>query len=169
MFEHLHCLDLDFHKNRQTGLLSKAMDRGLRAVTYICNTTLINVVPTAVEVGLVCGILGVRFEDKSFVACAAATVGVYVVWSTAVTQYRTRLRQSMNRLDSQSSALVIDSLINYETVKYCNNESFENDRYGRLMQRYADAAIRVQSSLSALNAGQNIIFTTGFRTLHFTD
>ena len=165
LFDHLHSLDLDFHKNRQTGLLSKAIDRGIRAVTYICNTTLINVVPTAVEFGLVAGILGLHFEDKSFLLCTTATVGVYVLWSVAVTQYRTKLRQRMNRLDNESSAHVIDSLINYETVKYFNNERVESLKYGDIMNRYASAAIKVSSSLSVLNAGQNVIFTTGLAVM----
>ena len=89
MFKHLHSLDLEFHLNRQTGILSKAIDRGVRAITYICNTTLINVVPTIFEVALVCGILGYTFEDKSFLLCTTTTVGLYVLWSVAVTQYRT--------------------------------------------------------------------------------
>jgi len=161
LFAHLHALDLDFHLNRQTGLLSKAMDRGVRAITYICNTTLINVVPTAIECALVCAILGWQFDDKSFVACTAATVSLYVVWSVSVTQYRTRLRQRMNKLDNASSAHVVDSLINYETVKYCNHEPLEVQKYARIMNEYAASAIQVQTSLSALNAGQNLIFTTG--------
>eukprot|EP01084_Bolivina_argentea_P279380 477610_1 len=162
LFAHLHALDLEFHINRQTGLLSKAIDRGVRAVTYICNTTLINVLPTVVEVGLVCGILGYQFEDKSFLICTTATVGLYVLWSVSVTQYRTKLRQNMNKLDNEASAHVIDSLINYETVKYFNNEQFEMDKYGLIMNKYQSSAIKVQTSLSILNTGQNIIFTTGF-------
>ena len=161
LFGHLHALDLEFHIQRQTGLLSKAMDRGVRAITYICNTTLINVIPTAVEVALVCGILGFQFEDKSFLVCTTATVGLYVLWSVGVTQYRTKLRQRMNKLDNASSATVIDSLINYETVKYCNNEQLEMEKYGDIMTKYQNAAIKVQTSLSLLNAGQNIIFTSG--------
>jgi len=165
LFDHLHALDLDFHKNRQTGLLSKAIDRGIRAVTYICNTTLINVVPTAVEFGLVAAILGLQFEDKSFLCCTTATVGVYVLWSVAVTQYRTKLRQRMNRLDNESSAHCIDSLINYETVKYFNNERVESAKYGDIMNRYSLAAVKVYSSLSVLNGGQNVIFTTGLAVM----
>ena len=128
-------------------------------------TALINVVPTAVEFGLVAGILGLQFEDKSFLLCTTATVGVYVLWSVAVTQYRTSLRQRMNRLDNESSAHVIDSLINYETVKYFNNERVESLKYGDIMNRYASAAIAVSSSLSVLNAGQNVIFTTGLAVM----
>ena len=161
LFNHLHHLDLEFHLNRQTGILSKAIDRGVRAITYICNTTLINVLPTVVEVGLVCGILGYQFEDKSFLLCTTTTVGLYVLWSVTVTQYRTKLRQKMNKLDNESSAHVIDSLINYETVKYFNHEQLEMDKYGDIMRKYQKAAIKVQTSLSVLNAGQNMIFTTG--------
>ena len=166
MFNHLHKLDLEFHLNKQTGVLSKAIDRGVRGITYICNTMLLNVFPTIFEVTLVCGVLGYKYGTP-YALTTSVTLATYVLFTLYITQRRTRLRQQMNKLDNESSSHVIDSLMNYETVKYFNNEEYESGRYSNIMDKYKSAAIKVQTSLSSLNAGQNVIFSTGLTVMMY--
>jgi ABC-type transport system involved in Fe-S cluster assembly fused permease/ATPase subunit len=157
-FEHLHRLDLSFHLNRHTGALSRALDRGGRGITFVLNAMVFNVVPLIVEIGLVCGVLSYKFgvEYAGVTVAALATYGAYTL---GVTQWRTKFRVEMNKHENEASNKTVDSLINFETVKYFNNEAHEGARHERLLGQYNDAALKTQSSLSVLNFGQSAIFS----------
>ncbi|KAL4855557.1 ABC transporter B family member 25 [Chlorella vulgaris] len=164
VFGHLHGMDLGFHLSRQTGAVSRAIDRGTRGINFIlrhaaCLRSMVfNVVPTAFEVTLVAGILAYKC-GAPFAALTAGTIVAYTAFTFSITQWRTRFRREMNRAESQASSRAIDSLINYETVKYFNNEEHEQRRYDDCLAKYEHAAIETQQSLSALNFGQNLIFS----------
>ncbi|CAI5515262.1 unnamed protein product [Closterium sp. Naga37s-1] len=158
VFLHLHDMDLSFHLSRQTGALNRTIDRGTRAINFILSSMLFNVFPTLLEIGLVSSILAYKF-GPSFAVVTAATVTAYIVFTLGITQWRTKFRQQMNKADNDSSSRAIDSLINYETVKYFNNEEHEAAMYDTFLKRYEVAARKTQSSLSLLNFGQNAIFS----------
>ncbi|GJP30179.1 hypothetical protein CLOM_g22947 [Closterium sp. NIES-68] len=158
VFLHLHDMDLSFHLSRQTGALNRTIDRGTRAINFILSSMLFNVFPTLLEIGLVSSILAYKF-GPSFAVVTAATVTAYTAFTLGITQWRTKFRQQMNKADNDSSSRAIDSLINYETVKYFNNEEHEAAMYDKFLQRYEGAARKTQSSLSLLNFGQNAIFS----------
>lgn len=159
VFTHLHQLDLSFHLSRQTGAVSRTIDRGTRGINFIMSSMVFNVIPTALEVSLVASILAYKC-GSSFAALTAATLGCYTVFTFWVTKWRSQFRKEMNKAESQASAIAIDSLINYETVKFFGNESHEQRRYDEHLQRYQKAAIETQQSLSLLNFGQGAIFST---------
>ena len=159
-FAHLHSLDLSFHMNRNTGALNRAIDRGTRSINFVLSALAFNVVPTIAEIVLVCGILGYQF-GLPFAGVAIGTLSVYVAFTVGVTQWRTRFRKDMNAYENKASAIAFDSLINYETVKYFNNEQLEISRYNGMLDKYAQMAVKTQSSLSLLNFGQNAIFSAG--------
>ncbi|CAI5462804.1 unnamed protein product [Closterium sp. Yama58-4] len=158
VFLHLHDMDLSFHLSRQTGALNRTIDRGTRAINFILSSMLFNVFPTLLEIGLVSSILAYKF-GPSFAVVTAATVTAYTAFTLGITQWRTKFRQQMNKADNDSSSRAIDSLINYETVKYFNNEEHEAAMYDKFLKRYEEAARKTQSSLSLLNFGQNAIFS----------
>ncbi|PAA81874.1 hypothetical protein BOX15_Mlig023843g2, partial [Macrostomum lignano] len=160
VFLHLHSLDLQFHLNRQTGALSRAIDRGTRGINYILNAIVFNVAPTALEVSLVTGILWYKC-GPAYAGVAIASIASYAAFTFSFTQWRTKFRQQMNKADNLAGNHAIDSLINYETVKYFNNERFEADEYDRLLKDYERASLRIQTSLAALNWGQSAIFSAG--------
>jgi ATP-binding cassette, subfamily B (MDR/TAP), member 7 len=157
-FEHLHSLDVSWHLSRQTGALSRAIDRGSRAISFVMNSMLFNVVPTFLEIGLVSGILAHQFGWQ-YAAVALGTMSAYVGYTLAVTQWRTKFRKRMNQVDSEATSVAVDSLINFETVKYFANEKVESRRYDKWLREYQDAALKTQQSLAALNWGQNAIFS----------
>lgn len=156
VFEHLHKLSLRFHLERQTGGLTRDIERGTRGVGTLVNFTLYSIVPTAVEVLLVTAWLA-WFYPPAFALTALGALVAYVGFTFLVTEWRTHFRREMNELDSRANARAIDSLLNYETVKYFNNEAFEAQRYDRSLARWQDAAIKSQASLSVLNVGQAAI------------
>eukprot|EP01126_Amoeba_proteus_P058530 TRINITY_DN7562_c0_g1_i7.p1 TRINITY_DN7562_c0_g1~~TRINITY_DN7562_c0_g1_i7.p1 ORF type:complete len:498 (+),score=76.72 TRINITY_DN7562_c0_g1_i7:601-2094(+) len=156
---HLLNMDYNFHASRDTGGLSRAIDRGTRAISFIMSSLLFNIVPIIVEIGLVCGIMAYNF-GFSYALVTVGTLLVYTIFTVLVTQWRTRFRKEMNLLDNRAASLYMDSLLNYETVKYFNNENHERDRYNVVMMEYNKAAIKVQNSLSFLNFGQNLIFSS---------
>ena len=156
VFEHLHNLSMRFHLERQTGGLTRDIERGSRGVGTLVNFTLYSMVPTVVEVLLVTGWLA-YFYPPVFALITLVALVSYVVFTIMITEWRTHFRREMNELDSRANARAIDSLINYETVKYFNNESFEAARYDRSLLRWQEAAIRSQNSLSILNVGQSLI------------
>jgi len=159
-FRHLHNLSLRFHLDRQTGGVSRAIERGTSGIEFLLNFMLFNVLPTLLEVILVCGILwnlfGVTYALVTFV-----TIGGYVAWTLIVTEWRLKYRRTMNENDSQANTKAIDSLLNYETVKYFGNEDHEAQRYDSALMRYEEAAVKSKTSLSLLNIGQAAIISIG--------
>jgi ATP-binding cassette subfamily B protein len=160
VFEHLHLLSLRFHLERQTGGLTRDIERGTRAIGSLISYTIYSVLPTIIEVALVLGILAVRYEP-SFVLIASATLVVYIAFTIVISNWRVHLRREVNELDSAANTRAIDSLLNYETVKYFNNEGWEKERYDQQMLRWENAQIKSQVSLSYLNLGQAGIIAIG--------
>jgi ATP-binding cassette subfamily B protein len=160
VFEHLHSLSLRFHLDRQTGGLTRDIERGTRSIGSLISYTLYSILPTLVEIALVLGILAARY-DKDFTLITGTTLTIYVIFTIVVTNWRTQLRREVNELDSAANVRAVDSLINFETVKYFNNERWEHDRYDEQMQKWEAAQIRSQISLSWLNLGQSLIIAAG--------
>ena len=159
-FQRLHALALRFHLERRTGGLSRAIDRGTKSVEFLLFFVLFNVLPTIVEIGLVCGILWVLF-DWRFVAVLLLTIIGYVWLTFSITEWRIRLRRRMNEADNEAVTKAVDSLLNYETVKYFGNEAHEARRFDRSLQDYEYAAIRSRTSLSVLNGAQAVVIALG--------
>ncbi|XP_063532142.1 iron-sulfur clusters transporter ABCB7, mitochondrial isoform X1 [Cydia strobilella] len=160
VFTHIHNLDLSFHLGRQTGALSKTIDRGSRAINFVLSAMVFNIVPTIFELTLVSTILGLK-GGLAFTGLAFGCVGVYAAFTLAITQWRTKFRVYMNKAENEAGNKAIDSLINYETVKYFNNEKYELDKYDKSLQKYEAASLKTASSLAALNFGQHAIFSGG--------
>jgi ATP-binding cassette, subfamily B, heavy metal transporter len=158
VFEHLHALSLRFHLERQTGGLTRDIERGTRGVSSLVSFTLYSILPTIIEVLMVLTWLILHYEIWFAVITVVALV-LYVIYTFAVTEWRTNFRRTMNDLDSKANIRAVDSLLNYETVKYFNNEKFESQRYDQSMERWQEAAIKSQSSLSVLNVGQALIIS----------
>jgi len=156
VFGHLHALSLRFHLERQTGGLSRDIERGTRALQSLASYSLYTILPTLVEVALVLGFLGWRF-DLGYVWITVAALAVYIVFTVSVTEWRSRFRREMNEADSRANTRAIDALLNYETVKYFNNEAFEARRYDAGLEAYRRAQVRSQTTLSMLNTGQQLI------------
>jgi len=158
VFEHLHTLDLKFHLARQTGGLSRIVDRGTRGINFILSAMVFNVAPTIFEVSVVTAILTYKC-GPALGLVTLATIAGYTAFTISVTQWRTQFRKAMNRAESEAASRAVDSLINYETVKYFNNEKHEVQRYEESMRKYEGAAVQTAQSLAELNLGQSLIFT----------
>jgi ATP-binding cassette, subfamily B, heavy metal transporter len=156
VFGHLHDLSLRFHLERQTGGLSRDIERGTRALQSLVQYSLYTIAPTLVEVALVLGILGWRF-DSGYVWITLSALALYIVFTVTVTEWRTQFRRTMNELDSKAHTRAIDALLNYETVKYFNNEAFETQRYEQGLEAFRAAQVKSQATLSLLNTGQQLI------------
>jgi len=156
VFRHLHALSLRFHLHRQTGGLTRDVERGQRGISTLISYALFSILPTLVEITLVSAILIARY-DWTFMAITAGALVVYIGFTVFITEWRTHFRRTMNELDSKANTRAIDSLINYETVKYFGNEEWEARRYDESLQRFERAAVKSQTSLSALNIGQSAI------------
>ena len=159
-FEHLHRLSLRFHLARQTGGLTRDIERGTRGISSLMSYLLFSILPTLIELALVAGILAWNY-DWTFVTITLVTLVGYITYTITVTEWRTAFRKEMNELDSKANSKAIDSLINYETVKYFGNERFEADRYDKSLQNWERAAVRSQTSLSLLNLGQSLFIAAG--------
>jgi ATP-binding cassette subfamily B protein len=163
-FRHLHALSLRFHLERQTGGLSRAIERGIRGTEFLLSYLLFNVVPTLFEILLVCGILWGLYE-ASFALATLATIVTYIAFTFTVTDWRVKFRREMNERDSEANTKAIDSLLNFETVKYFANEEHEAARFDNALRAYERAAVKSQTTLSALNIGQGIIIAAGLVTV----
>ena len=156
VFRHLHALSLRFHLARQTGGLTRDVERGQRGISTLISFALFSILPTLVEISLVSAVLIVRY-DWTFIAIAVVALALYILFTILITEWRTHFRRQMNELDSKANTRAIDSLLNYETVKYFGNEAWEASRYDESLQRWERAAVKSQTSLSALNIGQSAI------------
>lgn len=159
VFRHLHAMSLRFHLERQTGGMTRDIERGTRAVHSLISYSLYSIIPTLIEVTLVLTLLAVQF-DIWFAIITIAALVVYITFTIVVTEWRTQYRKKMNELDSSAHSRAIDSLLNYETVKYFNNEEFEANRYDEHLEKYRRAALKSQTTLSVLNTGQQLIIAT---------
>ena len=164
VFEHLHSLSLRFHLDRQTGGVSRDIERGTRGISFLLNFMLFNILPTLLEIGLVAIILFTKY-DARFAIITFVTLLAYIAFTLIVTEWRMVVRRSMNELDSKANTRAIDSLLNYETVKYFGNERYEAQRYDQNMQHWEVAAVRNSTSLALLNAGQSVIVAVGVTLL----
>jgi len=160
VFRHLHALSLRFHLERQTGGMTRDIERGTRAVNSLISYSLYSIFPTLIEVAMVLTYLAVKF-DIWFAGITIVALVFYISFTVTVTEWRTHFRKEMNELDSKAHSRAIDSLLNYETVKYFNNEEFEARRYDENLERYRRAALKSQRTLSLLNTGQQLIIATG--------
>ncbi|MBW7902199.1 MAG: ABC transporter ATP-binding protein/permease [Rhodocyclaceae bacterium] len=160
VFRHLHALSLRFHLDRQTGGVSRDIERGTRSISALISYTLYSILPTLVEVGLVLGVLFVQY-DVVFALITLASISAYIVFTVVVSNWRMAIRRTMNETDSAANTRAIDSLLNYETVKYFSNEAYEARRYDEQLQKWEDAATTSQISLSWLNLGQQAIIAVG--------
>ena len=164
VFRHLHRLSLRFHLERQTGGLSRDIERGTRGISFLLSFMLFNILPTLVEIALVAGILLVAY-GAGFAGVTFLTVTAYIAFTLTVTEWRMQFRRRMNEMDSRANTRAIDSLLNYETVKYFGNEAYEARRYDDQLAAWEEAAIRNQTSLSLLNFGQGAIIAAGLTAL----
>jgi ABC-type transport system involved in Fe-S cluster assembly fused permease/ATPase subunit len=163
-FEHLLALSLRFHLERQTGGVSRDIERGSRSIQSLLNYTIYNILPTLVEIALVIALLSAKF-DGWFAAITFGALVIYIAFTVTVTEWRTHFRRAMNEQDSKANTRAVDALINYETVKYFSNERFEQARYDDNLQRLETAAIKSQTSLSVLNLGQSLIIAVAVTML----
>jgi ATP-binding cassette subfamily B protein len=155
-FEHLHALSLRFHLARQTGGMTRDIERGVRGIESLISYSLYSIVPTLIEVGLVLTILAVKF-DAWFAGITLTALALYIFFTVRITEWRTQFRKQANEFDSAAHTRAIDSLLNYETVKYFGNEAFEAGRYDQSLERLRVARLKAQTTLSLLNTGQQLI------------
>ena len=160
VFNHLHELSLRFHIERRTGGLSRAIERGIKGIEFLLTFMLFNILPTLVEVTMVCGILWFLY-GITYAAITFVTIGFYIAFTLAVTEWRLKYRRRMNEKDSEANTKAIDSLLNYETVKYFGNEMHEAQRFDVSRRQYERAAVQSKTSLSLLNIGQGFIIAIG--------
>lgn len=160
VFEHLHALSLRFHLERRTGGLSRVIERGVKSIDFLFRFLIFNIGPTFIQLAIVSAIFATRY-DPLFALIAFATVIIYFWFTVSSTEWRLKFRREMNEKDTEANTRAIDSLLNYETVKYFNNERWEADRYDRSTAAYQDAAVRSNLSLAVVNIGQALIFNAG--------
>ncbi len=163
-FEHLHRLALRFHLERQTGGLSRAIERGTKGIDFLLRFTLFNILPTLLEIAMVCAILWALFNIW-FALVTLTTIFGFIAYTMAVTEWRLKYRRRMNETDQEASTRAIDSLLNYETVKYFGNESYEASRFDNALERHERAAVVSNASLSLLNIGQALIVGCGLTSV----
>lgn len=166
VFDHLLRLDLSFHLSKQTGGLTRAIDRGTKGISFLLTSMVFHVIPTALEITMVCGILTWQYGAK-FAAITAVTMSAYTAFTIWTTAWRTKFRRQANAADNRASTVAVESLINYEAVKYFNNEKYEVGRYNDALKQYEKSSIKVATSLAFLNSGQNVIFSTALTAMMY--
>lgn len=166
VFDHLLRLDLNFHLSRQTGGLTRAIDRGTKGISFVLTSMVFHILPTALEISMVCGILAYQYGPK-FAAITAITMVAYTAFTITTTSWRTQFRKQANAADNQGATVAVDALINYEAVKYFNNEKYEVSRYDDALKAYEKASIKVTTSLALLNSGQNVIFSSALAVMMY--
>jgi ATP-binding cassette subfamily B protein len=166
VFRHLHALSLRFHLDRQTGGMTRDIERGTRGISTLLSYMLFSIIPVVLEFALVAAVLLGKF-DWHFAAVTFGAVAVYIAFTVTVTEWRIDIRRRANKLDSKANTRAIDSLINYETVKYFGNEEFEARRYDASLRKYENAAVRFESSLGLLNIGQSLVIAAAVTALMF--
>ncbi len=159
-FRHLHALSMRFHLERQTGGVSRAIERGTSGIDFLLNFMLFSVLPTLLEIGLVCGILWSLY-GFTYALITFITISAYIIWTLTVTEWRIKYRRAMNETDNKANTKAIDSLLNFETVKYFSNEEHEAQRYDDSLHAYEAAAVKSKTTLSTLNIGQSAIISSG--------
>src|SRR3954447_18969598 len=157
---HIHALSLRFHLEKRTGGLARAVERGTAGIEFLLSFMLFNVIPTLFEIAVVCAILW-RLYDWTFAAVTLATIVIYIGFTFVVTDWRIRYRREMNTRNTEANTKAVDSLLNYETVKYFANEAHEAERYDRALRAYEHAAVRSETTLAVLNVGQGAIIAAG--------
>ncbi|KNZ72096.1 Iron-sulfur clusters transporter ATM1, mitochondrial [Termitomyces sp. J132] len=165
-FEHLLNLDLRFHLSRQTGGLTRAIDRGTKGITFLLQAIIFRIVPTALEISMVCGILTYKF-GWNFAAITLVTMAAYTWFTIRTTSWRTRFRREANKADNKAATVSVDSLINFEAVKHFNNEKYEVAQYDKHLSEYEKSSVKITTSLAYLNSGQNIIFSSALTACMF--
>lgn len=165
-FKHLLDMDLQFHLSRQTGGLTRAIDRGTKGISYVLSAMVFHIIPISFEISVVCGILTYNY-GLSFAAVTLMTMIGYSVFTIKTTAWRTGFRRQANNADNQAASVALDSLINYESVKYFNNEAYQCSKYDKSLTNYQNASIKVATSLAFLNAGQNLIFTLALTAMMY--
>ncbi|KAI6604762.1 Iron-sulfur clusters transporter atm1, mitochondrial [Pyricularia oryzae] len=166
VFDHLLRLDLAFHLSKQTGGLTRAIDRGTKGISFLLTSMVFHVIPTALEITMVCGILTWQYGAQ-FAMITAVTMSAYTAFTIWTTAWRTKFRRQANAADNRASTVAVDSLINYEAVKYFNNEKYEVKRYDDALKQYEKSSIKVATSLAFLNSGQNIIFSSALTAMMY--
>lgn len=166
VFDHLLSLDLNFHLSRQTGGLTRALDRGTKGISFILTSMVFHILPTALEISMVCGVLTYQYGPR-FAAITTMTMVAYTAFTLLTTSWRTRFRKRANAADNKGATVAVDALINYEAVKYFNNEKFEIGRYDKALKSYEKESIKVATSLAFLNSGQNIIFSSALTAMMY--
>ncbi|KAJ8061521.1 hypothetical protein OCU04_009335 [Sclerotinia nivalis] len=166
VFDHLLRLDLNFHLSKQTGGLTRAIDRGTKGISFLLTSMVFHVFPTVLEISMVCGILTYQYGAK-FAAITALTMVGYTAFTISTTAWRTKFRRAANAADNKGSTVAVDSLINYEAVKYFNNEKYEVGRYDQALKAYEKSSIKVATSLAFLNSGQNLIFSSALTAMMY--
>src|SRR5215467_212289 len=164
VFRHMHSLSLRFHLERQTGGVSRDIERGTRGISTLLSYMLFSIIPVILEFSLVAAILLAKF-DWRFAAVTFGAVAVYIGFTVTVTEWRMDIRRRANELDSRANTRAIDSLLNYETVKYFNNEEYEARRYDENLQKYESASVRNEMSLGLLNIGQSFVIAVAVTLL----
>lgn len=165
-FQHLLNMDLQFHLLRQTGGLTRAIDRGTKGISYVLSAMVFHIIPITFEITMVCGILTYNY-GAAFAGVTLLTMAAYSVFTIKTTAWRTGFRRQANNADNQAASVALDSLINYEAVKYFNNELFQCQKYDLALTKYQNASIKVATSLAFLNAGQNLIFTLALTAMMY--
>ncbi len=158
-FNHLHGMSLRFHLERQTGGMTRDIERGVKGIESLISYSLYSIIPTLIEVTLVLGVMAVQY-DVWFAVITLLALAFYIYFTVVVTEWRTQFRREANEYDSAAHTRAVDSLLNYETVKYFGNETFEADRYDKSLVRLRDVRLKAQRSLSLLNTGQQFIIAT---------